>query len=73
MAVVFHMVASCVLDELNCMLGRVFTIEEFHRALRQMYPTKVLGPIGKLVVFSQRFWLVVAAKLTATGRGTRYD
>ena len=45
-----------VTEDINKFLTQPFTADEVHRALKQMYPKKSLGPDGMLHFFFQHFW-----------------
>lgn len=40
-------------------LSRDYTLEEIERALKQIHPTKVLGPDGMPPLFYQKFWSTI--------------
>ena len=45
-------------------LDRVFTREEVATALKQIHPTKALGPDGMSALFYQKYWNVVGNGIT---------
>ena len=53
-----------VTKEMNDWLMRDFHPEEVRFALFQMYPSKALGPNGKIAFFFQKFWHRVGVDVT---------
>ena len=51
---------------MNFMLLREFQASEVHKALKQMYPLKALGPDGMPPLFFQKFWPTVGGLVTKT-------
>ena len=49
---------------MNESLGRVFTREEVVTALKQIHPTKALGPDGMSTLFYQKYWNIVGNGIT---------
>lgn len=48
-----------VTEEMNVVLTRPITATEVHKALKQMHPSKALGPDGFSPAFYQHFWPLV--------------
>ena len=45
--------------EMNQSLVKQFTRDEIEATLKQMHPTKSLGPDGMLAIFYQKYWDIV--------------
>ncbi|XP_062021093.1 uncharacterized protein LOC133737577 [Rosa rugosa] len=58
-----------VTDELNVELTKPISLDEVHRALRQMHPSKAPGPDGFSPSFYQHFWAVVGPDVLEAVRG----
>ena len=57
-------IATRVTDEMNQGLIATFTKKEVVTALKQMHPTKALGPDGMSAIFFQKYWDVVGDDIT---------
>lgn len=55
---------SRVDEEMNCILDADFTQEEVFFALKQMHPTKALGPNGMTPIFFQKYWDIAGQEET---------
>ena len=49
---------------MNESLSRCFTREEVTIALKQIHPTKALGPDGMSAIFYQKYWSIVGCSIT---------
>ena len=61
---VTNTIPTKVMDEMNQGLIVAFTREEVITALKQMHPTKALGPDGMSAIFFQKYWDVVGNDIT---------
>ena len=52
-----------VSDDTNDVLLKEFRVEEVRRALKQMHPTKSLGPDGMSPIFFQKYWDVMGPQV----------
>ena len=52
-----------VSDDMNNVLLKEFRVEEVRRALKQMHPTKSLGPDGMSPIFFQNYWDVMGPQV----------
>jgi hypothetical protein len=52
-----------VTDAMNRELLSVYTAEEVHQALKQMYLTKAPGPDGMSAIFYQSYWEIVGPEV----------
>ena len=50
---------TSVTEDMNQLLIQEFTREEVEVALKQMHPTKALGPDGMSAIFFQKYWGIV--------------
>lgn len=55
---------GCVTEQMNGELKREFTIEEAHKALMQMHPTKTPSLDGMSLVFFQQHWRIMGKSIT---------
>lgn len=53
-----------VSPDINESLLAEFKAEEMWRALKQMHPTKALGPDGMFSIFYQKYWDIVGTEVT---------
>ena len=53
-----------VFEDMNESLTQVFTREEVATALKQIHPTKALGPDGMSAIFYQKYWNIVGNSVT---------
>ena len=53
-----------VTDEMNRELIKEFSKDEILTALKQMHPTKALGPNGMLAIFFHKYWDIVGNSVT---------
>ena len=66
---VLEVVQPKVFESMNARLTREFQVEDVHRAIKQMYLLKALGPDGMPPLFFQHFWSVVGGIVTKTVLG----
>ena len=55
---------TCITPEVNTLLGKPFSLDKVHRALKSMHPYKSPGPDGFSAFFYQNFWPTVGEKTT---------
>ena len=56
-------ITNCVYPDMNEELLAVFKAEEVWFALKQMHPTKVLGPVGMSPIFFKHYWDIVGPEV----------
>ena len=49
-----------VIEKMNTELAKDFTRDEMVAALKQIHPTKALGPDGRSAMFYQKYWSIVS-------------
>lgn len=59
-------VQPMITEEINSSLTQTFTVEEVHKALKQMHPKKSSGPDGMPPLFYQHFWSLTGECVTKT-------
>lgn len=66
MAVLLNVVQLVVTEAINDYLTCEFSLDEVHRALKQMLPKKSPGPNGMSPLFYQHFWSLTSECITRT-------